>query len=70
MNENVMVLELCDLIDYDRTTGKIVVDKGIFDDYVKNSYINIRFVEDEYNIVNTYKMVAEDEEGIYMELVD
>lgn len=70
MNENIMLLELCDLVDYDRTTGKIVVDKGIFDDYVENSYINIQFVEDECNVVYVYKMVSEDEEAIYMELME
>lgn len=69
-NEMIMVFELCDLIDYDRTMGNIAVDKSIFDDFVENSYINIRFVEDDYNIVYTYKMIAEDEEAIYMELMD
>ena len=69
-NEMIMVLELCDLIDYDRTMGNITVDKSIFDDYVENSCINIQFVEDEYNIIYSYKMVAEDEESIYMELMD
>lgn len=69
-NEMVMVLELCDLIDYDRTMGNIVVDKGIFDDFVENSCIDIRFVDDEYNLVYTYIMVKEDDEGIYMELME
>lgn len=65
-----MILELCDLIDYDRTMGNIVVDKGIFDDYAENSCINIQFVEDEHDIVYTYKMVAENDEGIFMELME
>lgn len=70
MKENIMVLEIADLIEFDRITGNIKIDKDIFDDFVENSYIEIQFVEDDYNIVNTYKMVAEDEEGIYMELME
>lgn len=70
MEEMVMVFEIADLIEFDRITGNIKVDKDIFDDYVENSYINIQFVEDEYNIVNVYKMIAEDDEGIYMELME
>ena len=69
-NEMIMVLELCDLIDYDRTIGNITVDKDIFGDFVENSYINIQFVEDYNNIIYTYKMVAENEEAIYMELMN
>lgn len=69
-NEMIMVLELCDLIDYDRTTGNIKVDKDIFDDYVENSYIVIQFVEDDNDFVYTYRMVMEDDEGIYMELME
>lgn len=68
--EMIMVLELCDLIDYNRTTGNITVDKEIFDDFVENSCINVQFVEDDNNIIYTYKMVAEDDEAIYMELME
>ena len=67
--EMVIVLEIADLIEFDRITGNIVVDKGIFDDFVENSCINIQFVEDEYNLIYDYIMVAEDENNIYMELM-
>ena len=67
--EMVIVLEIADLIEFDRITGNIVVDKGIFDDFVENSCINIQFVEDEYNLIYDYIMVAEDEDNIYMELM-
>lgn len=68
-NGDILVLEIADLIEFDRITGNIKVDKDIFDDFVEDSYIEIQFVEDEYDLVNTFKMVAEDEEGIYMELM-
>ena len=70
MEKMILVLEIADLIEFDRITGNIKVDKDIFDDFVENSYIEIQFVEDDYNIVNAYKMVAEDDEGIYMELME
>lgn len=70
MENMILVLEIADLIEFDRITGNIKVDKDIFDDFVKNSYIEIQFVEDDYSIINTYKMVTEDEEGIYMELME
>lgn len=66
----VMALELYDLISYNQTTGNIVVSKDIFDDFIKNACIDIQFVEDDYNIVYTYEMMAEDDEGIYMELIN
>ena len=69
-NEMIMVLELCDLIDYSRVTGSIKVSKDIFDDYMENSCIYIKFVEDESNSVYTYIMTMEDDEGIYMELMN
>lgn len=34
-NEMIVVMELCDLVDYDKTMSNIAVDKGIFDDFVK-----------------------------------
>ena len=69
-NEEIMILELCDLVDYDKATGSIVVDKGIFDDFVEDSYINIQFVEDDSETVYMYRMVSENEDEIYMELMN
>lgn len=62
-----LYLELEDLIECDMKTGKIKVDKQIFDDFVPNTYINIQFVDTDSNEVLSYAMVAEDDEGIYME---
>lgn len=69
-NEMIMVLELCDLIDHNRATGSIKVSKDIFDDYMENSCIDIKFVEDKSNSVYTYIMTAEDDEGICMDLMN
>ena len=68
--EEVMVLELSDLVDYDKATGNIVVSKDIFDDFVEDSYINIQFVEDDSETIYMYRMVSENEDEVYMELMD
>jgi hypothetical protein len=57
-----------DAYELDLSTGNIKVDKSVFDDFVANTYINIRFVDD--NIegrIAQYKMISEDDEGIVME---
>lgn len=64
-----IILELRDLVDYDRTTGNIIVSKDIFDDYIKDTVITIQFVEDDSKLINSYVMVRETEEEIYMELL-
>ena len=64
-------LELEELLECDMKTGKIKVDKQIFDDFVPNTYINIQFVDTDSEETLSYIMVAEDDEGIFMEyLVD
>lgn len=67
-------MKIADLIlDYDAyeldiKTGNIKVDKNIFDDFVPNTYINISFVDDNVDgRVSQYKMISEDDEGIFME---
>ena len=60
-------LELEELIECDIKTGKIKVDKQIFDDFVPNTYINIQFVDTDSDEVISFTMVAEDDEGIFME---
>jgi hypothetical protein len=70
VNKDILFLEFEDLIEFDRTTGSIKVDKDIFDAYVENSYIEIEFMGDNCDYLCTYKMIAEDDEGIYMELID
>lgn len=62
-----IVLEKADLLECDTITGKIKVDKQIFDDFVPNSYINIIFIDVDDDEVMAFTMVAEDDEGIFME---
>ena len=62
-----LFLELEELLECDIKTGKIKVDKQIFDDFVPNTYINIQFVDTDSDEVLQYTMVAEDDEGIFME---
>jgi hypothetical protein len=69
-NKDILFLEFEDLIEFNRTTGNIKVSKDIFDDFVENSCIEIEFMSDDCDYLCTYKMIAEDDEGIYMELMD
>ena len=65
-----LFLEREELLECDMKTGNIKVDKQIFDDFVPNTYINIQFVEDEDDGIWQFSMVAEDDEGIFMEYLD
>ena len=65
-----LVLEREELLECDIKTGNIKVDKQIFDAFVPNTYINIQFVEDEDEGIWQFSMVAEDDEGIFMEYLD
>ena len=50
--------------------GKIWIDKQVFDDFVKHSYIKIKFVNDnEDDNVYTYVMDSEDDEFITCEFI-
>lgn len=75
-NYNVVipVTEVADLVldelDYEETEDGISVDKFIFDDYQKDTYVNIKFVDDnDEDDVRSYKMVGEDDEKIYFEYI-
>ena len=74
-NYNVVipVTEVADLVldecDYEETDEGISVDKFIFDDYHKDAYINIKFVDDNSDEIYSYKMVGEDDERIYFEFI-
>lgn len=70
VNANILFLEFEDLIEFDRITGNIKISKDIFDNFVENSFIEIEFMDDNCDYLCTYKMVAEDDEGIYMELME
>lgn len=59
-----------DELDYEETKDGISVDKFIFDDYQKDAYVNIKFVDDnDEDDVRSYKMVGEDDEKIYFEYI-
>ena len=59
-----LVLEYDDLLYRDVSSGTIVVDKSIFDDFVPETCINIKFVESDEML--QFKMISEDEDGITM----
>lgn len=59
-----------DELDYEETKDGISIDKFIFDDYQKGTYINIKFVDNnDDDDVRSYKMVGEDDERIYLEYI-
>lgn len=60
-------LEKEDLLECDKSMGKIKVDKSIFDNFVPNSYINIIFTDSESDEMMSFAMISEDDEGIFME---
>lgn len=58
--------------DYERDDyhGEIRINKQVFDDFVKHSYIKIQFVNDNGdNNVYTYIMESEDDEFITCEFI-
>lgn len=60
-----------DELDYEETDEGISVDKFIFDDYQKDTYVNIKFIDNnDEDDVRSYKMVGEDDERIYFEFID
>ena len=65
-----LILELADLISYNKRTKNIEVDKSIFDEFEEGKLIYIRFVEDDEDIIREYEMVSESRYGIVMEFVD
>ncbi len=58
-----------DELDYEETRNGISVDKFIFDDYHKDAYINVKFVDDNSDEIYCYKMVSETDEKIYFEYI-
>lgn len=61
---------ILDELDYEETKDGISVDKFIFDDYHKDTYINVKFLDDNSDEIYFYKMVGEDDERIYFEFID
>ena len=61
---------ILDELDYEETKDGISVDKFIFDDYQKDAYVNIKFIDNnDEDDVRSYKMVGEDDERIYFEYI-
>ena len=61
---------ILDELDYEETKDGISVDKFIFDDYQKDTYVNIKFIDNnDEDDVRSYKMVGEDDEKIYFEFI-
>ena len=59
-----------DELDYEETEDGISIDKFIFDDYQKDTYVNIKFIDNnDEDDVRSYKMVGEDDEKIYFEYI-
>lgn len=64
-----LTLEIADLLDYNKRTHDIEVDKYIFDDFEEGKTICIHFVEDEDDVIREYEMVSENRFGIVMSYV-
>lgn len=63
-----IVLEIADLLEYNKYTHDIEVDKSIFDEFEEGKTIYIHFVEDgDEDVVHEYVMASEDRYGIIME---
>ena len=61
---------ILDELDYEETKDGISVDKFIFDDYQKDAYVNIKFIDNnDEDDVRSYKMVGEDDEKTYFEYI-
>lgn len=55
--------------ELDENDGTLKIDKQVFDDFQKGTYINIKCLEDNGERVNSYKMISEDEDFIYCEYI-
>ena len=62
-------LEVADLLVNDVDTGIIKVSKDIFDDFNKGTWVEIVFVDEHPDVIFTYQMISEDDEGITMSLL-
>ena len=62
-----LILEIADLLNYNKFTHDIMVDKRIFDNFAKNTAIYIRFIDDDNDCIREYVMTSENEDGIFME---
>lgn len=51
--------------ELDMKTGTLKIDKQVFNDFEKDSYINIHFSDEENEPTFQYAMIREDDEFIY-----
>lgn len=49
--------------------GYLYIDKCVFDDFIKDSYIRIQFADDNEENVYEYKMINEDDKEIICEFI-
>ena len=62
-----LVLEIADLLKYDRNTSDMEVDKSIFDDFEEGKVIYLKFADDLEDLIYEYKMISEDYDWIKMD---
>lgn len=62
----VLTIEKVDLLEFDPATLNIKVSKDIFDDFLFNTCIDVKFTDDDNNMYQ-YIMTSEDNDGINME---
>lgn len=62
----ILALEADELLVNDIDKGIIKVSNDIFDDFNKDTIIDIEFVDESPKMIHNYKMVSQDEEGIVM----
>ena len=66
-NEEVYIMSIEELLDYNKHTHDIEIDKYIVDmDFEPRKTVYIRFEEDDYGIVRQYEMYSEDYRGIVL----
>ena len=54
----------------DMRTGKLQIDKQVFDSFKKDHYIDIKFLDENNEPINRYVMVDEDDEWIYCDFLE
>ena len=58
-----------DEVDFDDATGNIKLSKDLFDNFVPNTYLNIKFSDNNEDKVIQYKMISETDDYIVCEYI-
>ena len=58
-----------DEVDFDDATGNIKLSKDLFDNFVPNTYLNIKFSDNNEDKVTQYKMISETDDYIVCEYI-